>query len=172
MKRKPTATRQSKSVSRGCLQRESVFRFRHERKTRLVRLPAGVQESVAARQLHQPIFADEILDNFGRLLSERCVEGQPVPARFAWNYRAIGSRFAPGQQRPLPRYVSESLGGRMICRPEPELGVCVVENLLRPCWPEDTHQVRNTLEREHCHEALPACLGQQIYESRKRKSAH
>src|SRR2546429_6699543 len=29
------------------------------------------------------------------------------------------------------------------------LGVCVVENLLRPCWPQDTHQVRNTLEREH-----------------------
>src|SRR5579883_1221385 len=170
--RKPTRIRKSKSVSCRCLQRKPILRFRHQWETRLVGLPARVKESLPTRQLHQPIFTDEILDNFGRLLSKGCVEGQPVPGRFAWNYRAIGSRFAPGQHRTLSRYVSESLGGRVVCCSEPELGVCVVENLLRPCWPEATHQVGYALEGEYCHETLPASLSQQINESRKREPAY
>src|SRR6266478_4668165 len=102
MRRKPTAMRQSKSVSRGCLQRESVFRFRHQWEACLVRLAASVQEGLSARQLHQPIFANEILDDFSRLLSESRVEGEPVPTKLPLKHRAIGSRLAPGQQRPLP----------------------------------------------------------------------
>src|SRR5437773_3978687 len=170
--RQPTRMRQSKAVSRGCLQREAVLGFRHQWEARLVGLTAGIQKSLSAREFHQPIFADEILDNFGRLLSERCVEGQPVPGRFAWNDRAIGSRFAPGQQRALPRDVSESLGRRVVCCPKPKLGVGVIENLLCTRLPKNAHQVRNTLEREYGHEALAASLGQEIYKPPKREPAY
>src|SRR5260370_39229268 len=118
--RKPTRRRQCKSVSRGWLQWEPVFRLRHQWKACLVGLAASVQEGLSARQLHQPIFANEILDDFSRLLSESRVEGEPVPTRLPLKHRAIGSRLAPGQQTPLPGDVCERLGSGVVCRAGPE----------------------------------------------------
>src|SRR5207253_9946098 len=129
--RQPTRMRRSKSVSRGCLQREAVLGFRHQWEARLVGLTAGIQKSLSAREFHQPIFADEIVDNLGRLLSECRVEGQPIPNGPALKHRPISRRLAPGQQRPLPRDVREGLGRRVVCCPKPKLGVGVIENLLR-----------------------------------------
>src|SRR5437016_1855758 len=156
--RQPTRMRRSKSVSRGCLQREAVLGFRHQWEARLVGLTAGIQKSLSAREFHQPIFADQIVDNLGRLLSECRVEGQPIPNGPALKHRPIRSRLAPGQQRALPRDVSEGLGRRVVCCPKPKLGVGVIENLLCPRLPKNAHQVRNTLEREYGHEALAASL--------------
>src|SRR5437764_1146314 len=146
--RQPTQKRQSKSVSCCCLQRKPILRFRHQWESRLVGLPARVKESLSTRQLHQPIFADKIVDNLGRLLSEGRVEGQPIPNGPALKHRPIRRRLAPGQQRPLPRNVREGLGRRVVCCPKPKLGVGVIENLLCPRLPKNAHQVRNTLERK------------------------
>src|SRR5437016_6976969 len=156
--RQPTRMRQSKAVSRGCLQREAVLGFRHQWEARLVGLTAGIQKSLSAREFHQPIFADKIVDNLGRLLSECRVESQPIPNGPALKHRPIRSRLAPGQQRPLPRNVREGLGRRVVCCPKPKLGGGVIENLLCAGLPENAHQVRNTLEREYGHEALAASL--------------
>src|SRR5579883_2655121 len=123
--------RQPKPVS-CCLQWKEVFWLRHQWESRLVSLSAGIEERLTARQFHQPVLANQVLDQLGGLLGEGRIERQPAvdlgPALQHW---AVRGGLAPCEERPLASYIRKRLGGCVVGSPKPQLRVCVVQNLLR-----------------------------------------
>src|SRR5438094_819576 len=100
MPQKRTAKRRCQSTAASSiLQREVMYRFRYQRKACLIRVATRVEKCLAPRQLHQPVFANKIVDDLSGLLREGRIKGQTaVDLRPALQDRAIRGGLAPCQQ--------------------------------------------------------------------------
>jgi len=151
------------------LQRKPILRFRHHWKTRLVGLPARIKEACPRGSFIQPIFAT----NSRRLrsIAERMSRRRPAGSEQV-------CLELPGDRQPTRAGSAEVLCPAMSAKvlavrglfARNRAGVCVVENLLRPCWTQDTHQSATLWNASTAMRPCPL-LGQEIHEPRKSEPA-